>query len=65
MDKKVPKRTQIRLTLQQKADILRKSDNGVNGKRLTLGFCVSEAAISKIKSKRGEISDVVAKTFKF
>lgn len=63
MLKKVQKPRQIRLTLEQKAEILKKSDNGVSGKRLSLDYGVSEAAISKIKGKRQEILEAVSNTF--
>jgi DDE superfamily endonuclease/Tc5 transposase DNA-binding domain/CENP-B N-terminal DNA-binding domain len=62
MSKKAIKPNQIRLNLNQKVEILKKSDGGVSGKRLALDFNVSEAAISKIKKKRSDILGAVSNT---
>lgn len=62
MSNKVNKPTQIILNLNQKAEILKKSDSGVNGKRLALDYGVTEAAISKIKKKREDILNAVSNT---
>lgn len=56
------KPNQVRLSLDQKVSILKKSDGGVSGKRLALDFNVSEAAISKIKKKRDDILSAVSNT---
>lgn len=63
MPKEGQKPTQVRLKLEEKAEILKKTDKGVNGKRLALEYGVSEAAISKIKKKRHEILEAVSNTF--
>lgn len=62
MSNKTNKSIQIRLNLTEKAEILKKSDSGVSGKRLAFDYGVSEAAISKIKKKRGEILHAVSNT---
>lgn len=54
---------QTRLTLEQKADILRKLGSGVRGNRLALDYGVSEAAISQVKKRKQEIFDACANTF--
>lgn len=63
MSQKSQKPTQVRLKLEEKAEILKKLDKGVNGKRLAFDYGVSEAAISKIKKKRHEILEAVSNTF--
>ncbi|XP_049302053.1 jerky protein homolog-like [Bactrocera dorsalis] len=62
MPTKQRKSLQIRLNLHQKAEILRKLDEGIHGNRLALDYNVSKAAISKIKKKRHEILEAVANT---
>lgn len=57
------KPSQNRLNLEQKAEILRKIDEGVHGKRLALNYGVSESAITKMKKKRVEILAAVSNTF--
>lgn len=53
---------QVRLSLQQKVTVLNKLDQGVRANRLAKDFCVSESAISQIKSKRSEILAAVSNT---
>lgn len=62
MSTKVQKSLQNRLKLEDKVEILKKSDKGVNGKRLALEYGVSEAAICKIKKKRLEILEATSNT---
>ncbi|XP_049313511.1 jerky protein homolog-like [Bactrocera dorsalis] len=62
MPTKQRKSLQIRLNLHQKAEILRKLDEGIHGDRLALDYNVSKAAFSKIKKKRHEILEAVANT---
>lgn len=54
---------QKRLTLEEKAEILKKLDKGVRANRLALDYGVSEAAISQYKKKKQEIFDACANTF--
>lgn len=48
------------LNLIQKAEILRKSDSGVSGKRLAEDYHVAQSTISYIKKQRVEIFNAVA-----
>lgn len=54
---------QNRLTLEQKADILKKLDNGVRANRLAMDYGVSDAAISQIKKKKEQILEACANSF--
>lgn len=54
---------QIRLSLQQKGDILKKLDEGIRANRLAIDFGVSESAISQIKQKKGEILVALSNTY--
>lgn len=48
------------LNLSQKAEILRKLDSGISGKRLAQDYKVSEGTITYIKKKREEILNAIA-----
>lgn len=54
---------QKRLTLEEKAAILRKLDEGVRANRLAIDFGVSESAISQIKKQKEQIFEAVAKSY--
>lgn len=54
---------QNRLSLEEKATILKKLDEGVRGNRLALDFGVSEGAISRIKKQKDEIYAAVSNTY--
>lgn len=54
---------QNRLTLEQKAEILKKLDSGVRANRLARDYGVTEGAITYIKKKKQEIFDACANSF--
>lgn len=54
---------QNRLTLEQKADILKKLDTGVRANRLALDYGITSAAISQIKKKKEQILEACANSF--
>lgn len=53
---------QNRLSLEDKVEILKKLDEGVNGNRLALDFNVSKSAISQIKKQKEQIFEAVSKS---
>lgn len=53
---------QKRLTLKEKLDVLKKSAEGVQGKRLALEYGISTAAISKILKNRQAILEATTNT---
>lgn len=54
---------QVRLSLEQKGVVLKKSDGGIRANRLAIEFGVSESAISQIKSKRKEILNALSNSY--
>lgn len=62
MSKSVQKRKQIRLNLNQKVEILKKIDSGINKNRLAFDYSVNKSTITKIEKKRQEILAAVSNT---
>lgn len=56
-----PKRK--RLSLEQKAEILDKLNNGIRANRLAIDFGVTESAISQIKKQKNEICAAVSNSY--
>lgn len=54
---------QIRLDLNQKVDILKKIDSGVNKNRLAIDYGVNKSSITRIEQKRREILEATSNTF--
>lgn len=54
---------QNRLSLDDKAQILRKLDEGVRANRLALDFGISESAVSQIKKQKQQIFEAISKSY--
>lgn len=63
MTKPDKKPKQIRLDLNQKVEILKKIDSGVNKNRLALDYGVNKSSITRINKNRQAILEAVSNTF--